>query len=79
MRGRLGLAEAGDALVALHFPRRAAEHREGRRRLVVEELLVLQLGLARRCAAARSGPAGPPALAPTGGRTGPLREALPSP
>jgi ATP-dependent DNA helicase RecG len=46
IRGRLGLASAGDALVALHFPRRPGEDREGRRRMVFEELLVLQLGLA---------------------------------
>jgi len=76
VRGRLNLAGAGDALVALHFPRRAAEHREGRRRLVVEELLVLQLGLAavrrreERVRRAR-------VLAPTGERTGPLLAALP--
>ena len=76
IRGRLGLAEAGDALVGLHFPRRAAEHREGRRRLVVEELLVLQLGLAavrRREERVRRAVV----LAPTGERTGPLLDALP--
>ncbi len=76
IRGRLGLADAGDALVGLHFPRRAAEHREGRRRLVVEELLVLQLGLAavrRREERVRRAVI----LAPTGEHTRPLLDALP--
>jgi ATP-dependent DNA helicase RecG len=39
-----------DALVALHQPRSADEAEEGRRRLAFDELLVLQLGLARRAA-----------------------------
>ncbi len=45
MRRRLALPHAGDALMALHFPRNPREPRAGRRRLVLEELIVLQLGL----------------------------------
>jgi ATP-dependent DNA helicase RecG len=37
-----------DALVAMHHPRSPAEAEEGRRRLAFDELLVLQLALARR-------------------------------
>src|SRR6187455_1072849 len=39
-----------DALVALHHPRSPEEAEEGRRRLAFDELLVLQLALARRTA-----------------------------
>ena len=39
-----------DALVALHRPRSLEEAEEGRRRLAFDELLVLQLALARRTA-----------------------------
>ena len=45
MRRRLDLPHVGDALAAIHFPRTAREGRLGRRRLVLEELVVLQLGL----------------------------------
>jgi ATP-dependent DNA helicase RecG len=45
MRHRLGIAGAADALVAMHFPRDRADARGGRRRMVLEELIVLQLGL----------------------------------
>ena len=45
MRARLDLPGAADALVAVHFPRTRREGRLGRRRMVIEELLVLQLGL----------------------------------
>lgn len=45
MRRRLELPHVGDALAAIHFPRSAGEGRAGRRRLVLEELVVLQLGL----------------------------------
>ena len=41
---------ARDALVAVHRPRSLAEAEEGRRRLAFDELLVLQLALARRSA-----------------------------
>ena len=76
IRGRLGLPGAADALVAVHFPRSRRESRLGRRRLVVEELTVLQLGLeAVRRRQATSGSA--PVLAATGERSGPLLAALP--
>ena len=39
-----------DALVAMHHPRSPEEAEEGRRRLAFDELLVLQLALARRTA-----------------------------
>jgi ATP-dependent DNA helicase RecG len=45
MRRRLDLPHHSDALVAIHFPRTARDGRLGRRRLVLEELVVLQLGL----------------------------------
>ena len=43
-----GLPRRADALHALHQPRSAAEAEQGRGRLAFEELLVLQVGLARR-------------------------------
>jgi ATP-dependent DNA helicase RecG len=51
LRVRERLPLRADALVALHKPRSAEEGEEGRRRLAFDELLVLQVGLAR----ARSG------------------------
>ena len=45
-----GLPLRGDALVALHRPRSLDEAEQGRRRLAFDELLVLQLALARRAA-----------------------------
>jgi ATP-dependent DNA helicase RecG len=42
------LPQRADALWALHRPRDEAEGERGRRRLAFDELLVLQLGLARR-------------------------------
>ena len=45
-----GLPLRADALVALHRPRSPEEAEEGRRRLAFDELLVLQLALARRAA-----------------------------
>jgi ATP-dependent DNA helicase RecG len=47
-RHRLALPLVADALFALHRPRNEAEAELGRRRLAFDELLVLQLGLARR-------------------------------
>ncbi|HYZ78754.1 MAG TPA: ATP-dependent DNA helicase RecG [Gaiellaceae bacterium] len=47
-RHRLGLPLLADALTALHRPRDEKEAEVGRRRLAFDELLVLQLGLARR-------------------------------
>ncbi|HET7856731.1 MAG TPA: OB-fold nucleic acid binding domain-containing protein, partial [Gaiellaceae bacterium] len=43
-----GLPQRADALWALHRPHDEAEAERGRRRLAFDELLVLQLGLARR-------------------------------
>ncbi len=75
MRWRLGLPAITDAIVAAHFPRAAREGRLGRRRLVVEELVVLQLGLlALRRAEGRRRRA--PALRPNGERSSRLRAAL---
>ena len=76
VRERLSLPGVADALVAVHFPRSRREARAGRRRLVAEELLVLQLGLAavRR---AQSDTRSAPVLAPTGERSGPMLAALP--
>ncbi len=45
MRERLTLPSLGEAVHAVHFPRRRPEARLARRRLVVGELVVLQLGL----------------------------------
>jgi ATP-dependent DNA helicase RecG len=76
MRLRLAIGGAADSLVAVHFPRTRGESRLGRRRLVLEELIVLQLGLLavrRREEVTRSAPA----LRPTGERTRPLLDALP--
>jgi ATP-dependent DNA helicase RecG len=47
LKERERLPLRADALVALHRPRSAEEAEEGRRRLAFDELLVLQLGLAR--------------------------------
>ena len=43
-----GLPGRADALVALHRPREEADGERARRRLAFDELLTLQLGLARR-------------------------------
>ncbi|TMK94164.1 MAG: ATP-dependent DNA helicase RecG [Actinobacteria bacterium] len=48
MRQRLVLPLLADALTALHKPRDEGEAELGRRRLAFDELLVLQLGIARR-------------------------------
>jgi ATP-dependent DNA helicase RecG len=45
-----GLPLRGDALAVLHRPRSREEAEEGRQRLAFDELLVLQLALARRAA-----------------------------
>jgi ATP-dependent DNA helicase RecG len=64
IRTRLGQPTAADALVACHFPRSTREAAGGRRRLALEELIVLQLGLeaVRRAHALRMRaiPLGPP-------------------
>src|SRR5438552_5488416 len=48
LRDREGLALKRDALAAVHRPHDLAEAERGRTRLAFEELLVLQIGIARR-------------------------------
>jgi ATP-dependent DNA helicase RecG len=48
LKAAVGLPGRGDALAALHRPREEADGERARRRLAFDELLVLQLGLARR-------------------------------
>ncbi len=48
LKAERGLPLRGDALVALHRPRSLEEAEEGRRRLAFDELLTLQLALARQ-------------------------------
>ena len=48
LRAREALPLRADALLALHRPRSLAEAEEGRRRLAFDELLALQVGIARR-------------------------------
>ena len=55
LRARLGLPLKPDALAVLHQPESTAQAESGRHRLAFEELLVLQVGLARRRAAAGGG------------------------
>jgi ATP-dependent DNA helicase RecG len=50
LREREGLALKRDALAAVHRPRGLDEAEAGRRRLAFEELLLLQVGIARRVA-----------------------------
>ena len=50
LKAERGLPLRGDALAALHRPRSLDEAEYGRRRLAFDELLVLQLALARRAA-----------------------------
>jgi ATP-dependent DNA helicase RecG len=50
LKAERGLPLRGDALVALHRPRSLEEAETGRRRLAFDELLTLQLALARRAA-----------------------------
>ena len=54
LREREGLALKRDALAAVHRPHDLAEAERGRARLAFEELLVLQIGIARRVAGARA-------------------------
>ncbi len=75
LREREGLALKRDALAAVHRPRDLEEAETGRQRLAFEELLVLQVGIARRAAERER------TLAPALGEPGDLirryREALP--
>ncbi len=63
LRERERLPLRADSLAALHRPRSLAEAETGRRRLAFEELIVLQLALARQASAreeASAEPLGPP-------------------
>ncbi|MFL5914364.1 MAG: ATP-dependent DNA helicase RecG [Gaiellaceae bacterium] len=75
LREREGLALKRDALAVVHRPRDLDEAEAGRQRLAFEELLVLQIGIARRVAERER------TLAPALGEPGELihryREALP--
>jgi ATP-dependent DNA helicase RecG len=75
LRERERLPLRADALLALHRPRSAREGEEGRRRLAFDELLVLQVGLAR----ARMGreAAVAPSLGGPGQLVGRYRDLLP--
>jgi ATP-dependent DNA helicase RecG len=76
MRLRMRIGGVADSLVAVHFPRSRPEAWLGRRRLVLEELVVLQLGLLavrRREERTRAAPR----LRATGERSGALLAALP--
>jgi ATP-dependent DNA helicase RecG len=70
-----GLPLRSDALTALHRPREAAEAEQGRRRLAFDELLVLQVGLARRRRGREEERA--PALSEPGALTARYRTLLP--
>jgi ATP-dependent DNA helicase RecG len=48
LKGELGLPGRADAVWALHRPRSLEEAEDGRRRLAFDELLTLQVGIARR-------------------------------
>ena len=50
LRGREGLPLKRDALFVIHHPESEQEAEVGRRRLAFEELLLLQIGIARRAA-----------------------------
>jgi ATP-dependent DNA helicase RecG len=69
------LPQRGDALWSLHRPRSLAEAEAGRRRLAFDELLVLQLGLARRARERESELA--PALSEAGELVARYRQVLP--
>jgi ATP-dependent DNA helicase RecG len=75
LREREGLALKRDALAAVHRPRDLGEAETGRQRLAFEELLVLQIGIARRVAERERTLA--PALDEPGELIHRYREALP--
>ena len=75
LRARESLPGRADALLALHRPRDLDEAEEGRRRLAFDELLVLQLGIARRAREREASVA--PALAEPGELVARYRQALP--
>jgi len=72
---REGLPLRADALAALHFPADEQEGERARRRLAFDELLALQVGLARRARESRQAVA--EALPPPGELVARYREALP--
>jgi ATP-dependent DNA helicase RecG len=76
LRRRLGLVAAGTAWSQIHFPPDAASLRRARRRLVFEELLLLQLalGLRRRRLTGRARPFD---YAPPGPLSAAFRDTLP--
>jgi ATP-dependent DNA helicase RecG len=75
LREREGLALKRDAIAAVHRPRDLGEAEKGRQRLAFEELLVLQVGIARRAAERERTLA--PALAGPGDLIHRYRKALP--
>ncbi|MFN0156394.1 MAG: ATP-dependent DNA helicase RecG [Gaiella sp.] len=75
LRAAEGLPLACDAIVALHRPQALEEAERARRRFAFEELLVLQLALARRNAEREALVAS--ALEPPGALATALRESLP--
>jgi ATP-dependent DNA helicase RecG len=75
LRGREGLPLKRDALAAVHRPRDLEQAETGRERLAFEELLVLQVGIARRAAERERTLA--PALGEPGELIGRYRKALP--
>jgi ATP-dependent DNA helicase RecG len=75
LRIREGLPLKGDALVAVHHPGSEREAETGRRRLAFDELLLLQIGIARRAAARERTLA--PALGEPGDLIARYRRALP--
>ena len=75
IKERRRLPLRADALVALHRPRNEQEAEQGRRRLALDELLVFQVGLARRRRGREEERA--PALDEPGELTARYRELLP--
>jgi ATP-dependent DNA helicase RecG len=75
LKEREALPERADALWALHRPRSLGEAEAGRRRLAFDELLLLQMWLARRRRERESEVA--PALGPPGELVGRYRGVLP--
>jgi ATP-dependent DNA helicase RecG len=75
LKAREGLPVRADALHALHRPRTLEEAEEGRRRLAFDELLLLQLGIARRAREREQEVA--PALGAAGELLARYRDALP--
>ncbi|MHB0914500.1 MAG: ATP-dependent DNA helicase RecG [Thermoleophilia bacterium] len=72
----LGLPRRGDAMLAMHFPRSADGFRLARRRLVFEELYLMQLALLAHRNHFRQEREGP-ALPPAGEQTGAFLAGLP--